>query len=82
MNTPKSTQLKYRCLSILPFSSFISAITLGAYICFRVKCMLTSDSGNNNASASATAWLYLFVELGFLGEYFLAQRRCISMLTF
>ena len=69
-------RIKRRCLSILPFTSFISILTLVTYVGTRIKCMLATDHETGEQRSVWTAWLYLVVELGFLGKIHLKKPPC------
>ena len=59
-------QIKYRCLNILPFSSFLSVLSLLAYFAFRIKTSWDAYVLGTDHWACLNTCLYLLSEIGIL----------------
>lgn len=59
-------RIKYRCLTILPFSSLLFILTLAIYLFFRVKYINSSYTQTADVAEILNAWLYFAAELGIL----------------
>lgn len=57
-------QIKYRCLSILPFSSFFCVVSLLCYLFFRIKCIYEAYVLGADGLACLSTGLYLLAEIG------------------
>ena len=65
-NIVELATIKYRILSILPFSSLVSVATLISYLAFRVKYTIVAATANDSRSAILNSCLYFISELGLL----------------
>lgn len=61
-------RIKYRCLTILPFSSLVSVITLSIYLWFRAKHLVASYTQATDVRESLNTSLYFAAKLGIFCE--------------
>ena len=64
-NIVELVRIKYRVLSLLPFSSLISVSTLVLYLAFRVKCIVMFYAASECLTDVLNSVLYFIAELGF-----------------
>ncbi len=60
--------IKYRILSILPFSSLLSVSALILYLAFRIKYTVVAYTANDSLSTVFNSLLYFVAELGLLSK--------------
>ena len=70
-------RIKYRCLTILPFTSLLSVVSLGLYLGYRVKYLVASHSQTSDAYEQLNSWVYLVAELGLFCMYSCALTRIL-----
>ena len=58
--------IKYRVLSILPFSSLLSVSTLSIYLIYRIWYMITTFTDGGSLAIFLNSFLYFVAELGLL----------------
>lgn len=63
------TDIKYRILHLLPFSSLLSISTFLLYGIFRLKYLVTSSNPNAESGDVFNSTLYFIAELGLLSQY-------------
>lgn len=63
-------RIKYRCLSILPFTSSCCLISLLSYLTYRIKCIWDTYAQGVDGWTWFGTCLYLFAELGILCKLF------------
>lgn len=63
-NTIELGQIKYRCLGMLPFTSFLSIVSLALYLGYRVKYVIASHLQTEDTYEQLNLWVYFVAELG------------------